>query len=193
MRHILITFILALFAVSVVGCGSDEPTMTSVDTDVPSEMAPNIFPTSWIDEIHLNEKIIRESKNWLGRALDENSGQCKVWVRTVVKNATGRNVPATSASDYSKWDPSPNFRVIWQGRNQCVTKFPSLQPGQIIQMKWIDSYMNGGPHTAIIKSAGSSSMEWYDSNYVGKLKVGSHPFTLKNWQKIEAWTVYQVN
>lgn len=183
-----------------IGCDqADNPVMNSENESILAA------PSSWhtLSDAQRNQKILDEAKKWEGK----QGGQCKTWVQTVVTNASGGldlipiNFSGGGTYHLAKWDEKDsrfkNVQMVWQGAYMCLASFPSsLRPGQIIQLRWgpcaSPSSIIGQPHTAIIKSVSSSSMEWWDSNFIGPNKVGYHLFPAYNWYKVEAWTVYQI-
>lgn len=160
------------------------------------KLAPSYPPVSWLDEIQFNQKILNEAD--IQAKANVWGGECKVWVQNIVKKATGRTIPTTytDLGTYyqTQWNYGSDVRVVWQACYICLTRFPNLLPGQIIQLRWREgSPYYGGPHTAIIKAVSPTGMEWYDSNWKLDHIVRSHPVSLNLWnQNIVAWTVYQV-
>lgn len=192
-----------LLSFMIVACGTDNPVIVQPETESDYvSAAPSSFAWHYLYTDHgRNQKILDEASAWDGM----NGGQCKAWVQAkVVWNASGQNVwlPSnfTGGGTYNlaKWNSSSDVQKIWQGANYSPAYFPNtLKPGQIIQLRWSSgarpSHLIGQPHTAIIKSVSSTSMEWWDSNFVDANTVGDHSFTLSQWSRaVEAWTVYQV-
>ncbi len=170
----------------MLGCGSDTPTIS--ENDGQAQLAPAYT------EAQINSLILAQAARQIGQP----SNNCKEWVKSVVFNATAKWIPATDSTNYI-WVPSSVARAIWQRWEPLViapqyftTQFPSyLLPGQIIQLRWRLTYMNGGPHTIILKSVSSSSISYYEANAgpVTKLSAMSIP----QWHSlVDAWTVYQI-
>ena len=182
-----ICFLAFLSIVLMAGCGSDTPTI-SENNDGQAQLAPAY------SETQINSLILAEAARQVGRP----SNNCKEWVRSVVLNATDREIPATDNTNY-RWVSSSVARVIWQRWEPLVlapqyftTQFPSyLLPGQIVQLRWRLTYMNGGPHTIILKSISSSSILYYEANAGPVTKLST--MSIGTWHAlVDAWTVYQV-
>lgn len=183
-------------SVLLVSCGNDN-SLVNPQNDEQLMLAPPAYTEDQINQLILAEAAKQAQAGATG-------GQCKTWVQGLVQKTTGRIIPLTDTVNPSyynaQWQPGSDVRVIWQLYPQyyCITQFPSyLKPGQIIQLRWRSTVpwpnCSNGPHTAIIQSVNATAMNWYDSNFVAPNKVGSHPFSMTQWQQyVAAWTVYQV-
>ena len=170
------------------GCGSDTPTISENDTGQ-AMLAPPAYT-----EAQINSLILSQAAKQIGQP----SNNCKEWVRSIVFTATSRQIPPTDSSNY-KWLPDPVVRIIWQRYEPLVlapqyftTQFPSyLLSGQIVQLRWRLTYMNGGPHTIILKSISSSSVSYYEANAGPVTKIST--MSISQWHSlVDAWTVYQI-
>lgn len=195
-----LTVLLLLFCLLFAGCDQANAPLSDIESE--SILAAPAVAASChqLSDAQRNQLILDEAKKWLNK----EGGQCKEWIQAkVVWNASGNVVflpqnfsKPGDAYHLAKWNDSPDVRVVWQMAYACPTSFPSsLKPGHIIQLRWNKSVpkYGGGPHTAIIEQVNSTTMTWLDSNWKGDVMVTRHPFTLNDWwQKVEAWTVYQV-
>ncbi|MCX6789754.1 MAG: hypothetical protein NTZ42_04075 [Candidatus Gribaldobacteria bacterium] len=198
-NYICLSVIAILLMILMVGCGSDTNTPTISESNAGQAMlAPPVYT-----EAQINSLILAAAAKDVGKL----KGQCKPWVTALIPQAvSGRTIGPTELCNLyyynAQWNPAGNAKVVWQlyTPNSCITSFPSsLKSGQIIQLRWrpdVAKYWNccnNGPHTAIIQSVSSTSMQWYDSNFNNDSIVRSHPFSLAQWQKyVVAWTVYQI-
>ncbi len=165
------------------GCSSDIPTVSENDGQV------MFAPAS--TETQINSLILTEAAKQVGTP-NSISGSCKVWVQNVVSKATGKSIPQNDPCALYQWKSSSAVKIIWQVKFACVGKLPTyLKPGQIMQIQWRPTYMNGCEHTIILQSISSDSISYYEANAPVGGPVRNTTTKLINW-KAAAWTVYQV-
>ncbi|MCX6789750.1 MAG: hypothetical protein NTZ42_04055 [Candidatus Gribaldobacteria bacterium] len=173
-----------LSMVLMIGCGSDTNTPTvSESNDGQAMLAPNVC----YSEAQINSLILAAAAKDVGNT---KAGQCKVWVNNIVYSSTKISLPAMDS--YYTWASSTFARIIWQVKFACVPSFSTaLKPGQIMQIQWQSTYMNGGPHTIILQSVSPTSISYYEANAGPAVRLWTT--SIARWQQIAgAWTVYQV-
>lgn len=122
-------------------------------------------------------------------------GQCKVWVRDVVKKVSGKTIPsnAEDPKDY-QWLSSKD--VI----KRKIAHAGLMSAGDIVQMKLLS---NGIPHTAIVIGVYQGApgyVSFIDSNWFGykgadySERVYTHTMTIPEFNKKMGtqYTVYNI-
>ena len=182
----LVWFLAVFLVVLLTGCGSNIDNPTISENDDQAQLAPPVYT-----ETQINSLILAEAARQVGTP-NAISGSCKVWVQNLVSKATGRWIPQNDPWALYQWKPSGVTRVVWQVKFACIGSFPNyLKPGQIMQIQWRPTYMNGCEHTIILSSISPNSISYYEANAPVGGPVRYATTKLVNW-KAAAWTVYQV-
>lgn len=193
---------LALFlSLLIIGCGSEDPVNVVQPDNLENNNllgAPLAKGSAWHDlsDTQRNQKILEEAESWAG----QKGGQCKEWVRAVVKNASGGivNIPSTytGAGTYylAKWTPeypSSDAAVVRRSTSNICNYWSSFSAGQIVQMR--HDYKGATPHTMIIILPTPWGFWVGDSNWYLNEKVYGH-WISSSWfsSHLDAWTVYQI-
>jgi hypothetical protein len=125
--------------------------------------------TSWHDlsQSERNQRILSDGHEDLN---DDVGVSCKIWVRNIVREASGNlvTIPSTKSNGY-QWYSHPDVYAVPQ-----PSPVEWVTPGCIIQMKWRNQNGTTYPHTAIVVSKNSSGMTWIDSNWNGDQVVRTH-------------------
>jgi hypothetical protein len=117
--------------------------------------------------------------------IDQANNNCKVFVQTVVTNASGGAVaiPGTNTKQLYSWiTPLPSSIV-----NRNVTDIANVAPMDIIQMYYYPGSTFGWTaHTAIVISKTSTQMTWVDANFkknaAGVMAVETHDVTFTSFK-----------
>lgn len=112
-----------------------------------------------------------------------SGGECKVWVRNIVKSASSlaggpqRNIPSTK---------NPPNDYMWEDDSYAIGQSTTMQLapiGWIIQMR-LKRASNPSlhiPHTAILYSRDSNGFTFLDSNWLGDSTVRLHYMTFTDF------------
>jgi len=174
MKHVLSVSILACVMIVLSACA------TGTEDDLGSTSQAL---TGWHDlsQSARNQAIVDETAYW-----DDGDwgDQCKVWVQTIVNDASGISglIPTNNGTCY--W----NYGSYVVGRSAYIH---TALPGEIIQM----TLNGGGPHTAIVIANGPSSITFRESNWcsgncelVGTRTVSHSTF----YSQVSCYTIYYV-
>jgi hypothetical protein len=134
---------------------------------------------SWSQYIR-NQAIIDQTYQYNNTYVGLN---CKLWVRKVVKDASGGlvTIPSTSSNLYT-WIPDNN--VV--GRSGLLQY---AQPGEIVQML----LKSGIEHTAIVLAVAPTGVTFIESNWNGDEVVHTRFVTFTKFkEQVRSFSIYYI-
>ena len=128
---------------------------------------------SWhrLTQADRNQRIINTAYQDIGRKL----GECKPWIRDVVRHASQDHViiPSTvSPPNDWYWNSDPYNHAIG-----FSARLEDIPVGNIIQMR----LKNGTPHTAIVAARTRDGVKFLESNRFNDITVRLQPITYKQF------------
>lgn len=167
-----------LAVVVILGCSNQSP--VSVSTNASTNVAVTAAQWNALTQSGKDLTILSVAMSYI----DQANNNCKVFVQTVVTNASGGvvTIPGTADNRYS-WKTLPSSIV-----NRNITDIANVAPLDIIQMYYYPSATFGWTaHTAIVISKTSTQMTWIDANFkrnaAGLMAVETHDVTFDNYKK----------
>jgi hypothetical protein len=131
-----------------------------------------------------NQAIVDEANSWNN---GDDGGQCKVWVQSVVYDASDDTVWLPTNNGYCSW----NSHTYVVGRSQDIVY---VLPGEIVQMQLSSAY-GSGPHTFIVVSKGLYGITVKESNWCADdcEEVGTRYITFINFNnQADCYTLHYI-